>query len=332
VTRRPRCLVIHPGALGDVLLALPALAHLGTLEEGLMRVLATAPRFAGLLEGSGYVEETVDFDRLGLHRLFVAEPDHALIEDLAGYDAIVSWFGAADPTYRGHLLSLETRLHRPLVIGRATPSPSTPRHASRHLLETLAPWGPVPAHLPPVRLRVEHTDRAWAAAWLAARGLARDRVVVLHPGAGHPAKAWPGYGVLARRLQTAGVPAVLVTGPADTAVAARLVGGGGVPEVRVARDWPLTRLAALCEVARGFVGNDSGLSHLAAAVGCPTLVLFGPTDPRRWAPGGPPGECPHVVALAGAGVEAADPWAGVDVERVGDTLLELIAAAPAAMR
>ena len=55
----------------------------------------------------------------------------------------------------------------------------------------------------------------------------------------------------------------------------------------LAQDWPLPRLAALLRLCEGYVGVDSGVSHLAAAVGARVVAVFGPTDPRRWAPRGP---------------------------------------------
>ncbi len=78
-----------------------------------------------------------------------------------------------------------------------------------------------------------------------------------------------------------------------------------------------------------FVGNDSGLSHLAAVVGAPTLVLFGPTDPRLWAPIGP-----RVTVLAGSGPGSSDPWQGLDVGRVERAVRELpgVSAADVAWR
>lgn len=313
-----RCLVIHPGALGDVLLALPALAHLGRL--GLHRVLVAAPRLAALLQGSGVVEEGIEFDRVGLHRVFTAPPDAAVLDRLAAYDVVVSWFGVGEPTYAAHL----GRLGRPVVVARPAPPPGTRRHASRHLIETLAPLGPGPGALPSVRLRAREAERVWAATWLGARGLVPGEAVALHPGAGAPAKAWPGFPALARRLAAAGLPVVIVAGPADGAPVAQLAGEAGIPPAMIAHDLPLPRLVALFEGAGAFVGNDSGLSHLAAAVGCPTLALFGPTDPAVWAPVGP-----AVRVLAGDGPGAADPWRGLAAERVEAALGELMRAVPA---
>jgi heptosyltransferase-3 len=307
-----RILVIHPGALGDVLLALPALAHLGRLFPGARRVLAAAPRLVALLRGSPYVEEGLDLESLLLHELFVLDPAPAAWRALAGYDVVVSWLGAGEAVYRQHL----TRLPR-AVVARATP-PGGTTHASRHLLETLAPLGPpAPDKLDlGARLIPDASERDWAAAWLGARGLRPGEAILLHPGAGSEAKAWPGFPELGRWLGRVGRPVVVVSGPADGTTLARVMDAGAGAALHVARDLALPRLAALLETGRLFVGNDSGLSHLAAAVGTPTVVLFGPTDPRVWAP---PGR--HVTVLAGAGTRGGDdPWAGLTVSRVAEAL------------
>jgi ADP-heptose:LPS heptosyltransferase len=307
----PRALIVHPGALGDVLLALPALGYLAQLVSGLQRTVAAAPRLAALLTGSGYAESTVPLDDLALGGLFTPEPDPALLRRLGGYDLIVSWFGAGDATYRAHLEGLGPRV----VIARAAPPPGATRHASRHLIETLAPLGPLPAGVPAARLGVGDTERGWARDWLAGRGLALQEPVAVHPGAGSPAKTWPGYPALLRRLRAAGVPVVVTTGPADAVVAAWLAAEADLAGVVVAVDPSPRQLVALLAAARAFVGNDSGPTHAAAAVGCPTLALFGPSDPAVWRPLGT-----RVTVLAGARPGAPDPWSGLTVDRVAAAL------------
>lgn len=297
-----RCLVIHPGAVGDVLVALPALTHLGAL--GFERTLAATPRLTALLEGAGPVEAVTSFDGLGLHRLFDDEPSRAALDALRSWDAVVSWFGASDPAYRASLAGMG----RPVVVARAAPPAGARIHASRHLVDTLRPLGPPPSAWPAARLTMDGEADRWATRWLAMRGLEPGEAVVLHPGAGSPAKAWPGFATLASRLREAGWPVVVSAGPADDAAVAPIVAGAGAGETRLARDLPLRRLAALLAAARAYVGNDSGPTHLAAAVGCPTVALFGPTDPAVWAPFG-------AWVVAGAG-DAGDPWAGVSFERI----------------
>jgi ADP-heptose:LPS heptosyltransferase len=304
---RGSALIVHPGALGDVLLALPALAHLARVRPGARRVLATAPRHAALLPDSACVEATGALDALGLHRLFTVDGDAGVLARLAAHDTIVSWLGARDPAFRGHLAALQGA-GRQVVVARGTPGPDAARHAAWHFLDTLAPLGPLPDALPPVRLAAGPAERAWAADWLAARG-GPVGPVVLHPGAGSPVKVWPGLLALGRRLVARGLAVVAVTGPAEPEAR--------IPGAHLARDLTLRQLAALFECAAVFVGHDSGLTHLAAVVGCPTVALFGPTDPAVWAPVGR-----AVTVLAGPGSPESDPWRGLDPDRVEHAVLE----------
>ena len=305
----PHCLVVHPGALGDVLLAGPALAHLRAL--GFRTTLAVTSRLVALFAGSGLVDDARDLESLALHRLFVAPPGPGALAAVASFDAIVCWLGAGDPVFRANL----AQPGRPVVVARAAPPPGSGRHASRHLLETLAPLGPLPTGLPAVRLGVAGAGLAVAGAWLAARGIGPAEAVVLQPGAGSTVKVWPGFAALARRLGNADLPLVALGGPADGSVVEALLEAGVLAGERLARGWALPEVAALLSLARATVGNDSGPTHLAAAVGCPTVAIFGPTDPAVWAPIGA-----HVRVVAGRSGDA--PWA--DAERVEAALRALL--------
>jgi ADP-heptose:LPS heptosyltransferase len=117
------------------------------------------------------------------------------------------------------------------------------------------------------------------------------------------------------------VPLGALAGPADGPAVEALLEDGALQEGALARDWPLPEIAALLSLARAVVGNDSGPTHLAAAVGCPTVALFGPTDPAVWAP---PGAHVRVIARPAGGA----PWA--DVERVMAALGPILAAPAAA--
>ena len=307
------CLAIHPGALGDVLLAAPALAHLRAL--GFRPTLAVAGRLVPLFDASGLVARAQDLEALRLDRLFQVPAPADALAPLAAFAAVVSWLGAHDAGYRANL----ARLGRPVVTAPALPSGPARRHASDHLLDTLAPLGPPPVRRPDARLHVDPDARRAAAAWLAAQGIAPGAAIVLQPGAGSAAKVWPGFAALARRLADASAPVVALAGPADDAALAPVLATGAIPAARVARDWPLARVAALLSLARGCVGNDSGPTHLAAAVGCPTVALFGPTDPVVWAPRG---ARVRVVASVGPA------WAGVDVPRVAAALAAVLGPPP----
>jgi len=308
VTRR--CLVVHPGALGDVLLAGPALGHLRAL--GFRATLAVTSRLVALFAGSGLVHDARNLDSLGLHRLFVESIAPNALAPIEVFDALVFWMGAGDPVFRRNLATID----RPTVIARAQPPPGAGRHVSRHLVETLAPLGPLPPDLPFARVHVIPAARASAGAWLADRGIGPGDAVVLQPGAGSAAKMWPGFPALAHRLRASGLPVIALAGPADGLAVEALLAAEALAEDRVARDWPLVEIAGLLSLARAAVGNDSGPTHLAAAVGCPTVALFGPTDPAAWVPVG-------AAVRTLRGTSAATSWP--DVDRVSATLEALLA-------
>jgi ADP-heptose:LPS heptosyltransferase len=308
-----RCLVVHPGSLGDVMLAGPALAHLRSL--GFRTTLAVTSRLVPLFAGSRMVNEARDLETLALHRLFVEPLVPGALAPVQAFDAIVCWLGAGDAAFRTNL----ARVGCPMVIARAQPLPGAGTHVSRHLVDTLEPLGPVPSALPSARLHATQAVRASAAAWLAGRGIERGEAVVLQPGAGSPAKTWPGFASLARRLGDAGLPILALAGPADGPVVEALLASGAVTEDRLVRDWPLVEIAGLLSYARVTVGNDSGPTHLAAAVGCPTVAVFGPTDPLVWAPLGP-----GVTTVGGP----MDGTRWPDVHRVESEVRAILAASP----
>jgi heptosyltransferase-2 len=121
-------------------------------------------------------------------------------------------------------------------------------------------------------------------------------LAAIHPGSGGERKNWPvdrwqalGDWLLARKEP--GRPRLLIIGGEADAPALKALRAhwpqepGG--DVLFAQDLPLPHVAALLARAELFIGHDSGISHLAAAVGAPSVVLFGPTDPDIWAPPGP---------------------------------------------
>ena len=265
-------LAVHPGALGDVLLAIPALRALRSGVDAPL-ALAAQPRIGALLAALGVVEHALDFDTLGLDALFVDEP--ACRPRLPAVERLVCWFGARDSVFVRRLTAL---------VPNAVVAPSLVpgRPVWEHLLATLdAPTG---AWCMPVG--VPDAVRAEGAAALARAGFDGPRPwLVVHPGAGSAAKCWPAE-AFARTITTLAARArlnvVVHVGPADAAAAATLrrhLGAG----VAWLESPSLPALAGALAHATIYVGNDSGVSHLAAALGVPSLVLF---DPRHlaWRP------------------------------------------------
>jgi lipopolysaccharide heptosyltransferase II len=128
-------------------------------------------------------------------------------------------------------------------------------------------------------------------------------LVVVHPGGGQNplqtdlSKQWPveRFALLANHLvRQHQAQVLLVGGEADRPLAQAVAGMTSGPVVDWTGHTPLGELGALCEVADLYVGNDTGPTHVAAAVGCPTLAIFGPSDPAVSAPYATRGQ---VVAL-----------------------------------
>lgn len=125
------------------------------------------------------------------------------------------------------------------------------------------------------------------ARWRDARGLAAERkpIVTLSPGAVGAGKAWPAqhYGALARALVKDGASVWVLGGPNESAIAKQIAdaAGSGVRDL-TSNDLRNAILAmAAADIA---VTNDSGLMHVSAAIGTPTVAIFGPTSPWHWKP------------------------------------------------
>jgi hypothetical protein len=264
-------LVIRPGALGDTLLARHALRALRDRFVGVGLHLVGNPGAAQVLHAAGEIDGWTDFDSPAVTELFVPGGTPSFMEGLAPPVAAVAWMRDPDGGIGRRLHELGARA---VLVAPSRP-PADGVHVADYLVATLARWGATSLPDQPL-LRVT----------LETRGPRFD--LLLHPGSGSPAKNWPVerfarvLQVLAKRWRSIAV----VCGPADDGVCQALRAEVSVP-VEVIRPRSVLELASWLARARVFLGNDSGVSHLAAAVGAPTVALFGPTDPATWAPRGP---------------------------------------------
>jgi heptosyltransferase-2 len=142
----------------------------------------------------------------------------------------------------------------------------------------------LPAEWPLPELKVPADE---VAAWRTRRGLDTDKrpIVTLSPGAVGEGKAWPprAYAALARALAQDGAIVGVLGGPAESAIARDIVEAGG-PRVRDLTGNNLRDAVLALAAADVSVTNDSGLMHVSAAIGTPTVAIFGPTSPWHWKP------------------------------------------------
>lgn len=282
----PKILIVRYSALGDVVLATSVLDPLLERFPGAEVEWVTDPLYAPLLEGLPGVRAVHRLDRggagpaLALRERLRARFDLAIDLQHKVRSAIVS--GAAAPrrltfrrrTARGAVLAL-VGADRPLV--RA--------HATQLYAEALAPLGVER----PGRMRVSLSATARALAADALGAPARP-LVALAPGARWATKRWPAerFAAVAEALAADGARLVLAGGPGDRDAFQAVRSHLRAPVHADLSPLPVDALAAALARVQLLVACDSGPVHLAAAVGTPALVLFGPTSPARWGPP-PPG-------------------------------------------
>lgn len=272
---RSTIIAIHPGALGDCILFGRLLWDLNAPVT-----LVTGGTKGRLLAGMGAVDRALDFDALPMHEVFsdTPPPECRLPELLGTHARLISCFAGGNRLAELRLAALcgaESAAFLPV---------RPPDNFGGHLLDLWADLlgcdvpGSAPWSIP---------DDWRAKSERALRELGVDPsgdYFVVHPGAGGERKCWPleRYVELGERL--GGV--VFVAGPveADRWAPDRMRMLGASFPLLVCPE--LGTLAGVLAGARGFVGNDSGVAHLSAAAGTPTVTLFGQTSPEHFAPRG----------------------------------------------
>ncbi|MBN1255823.1 MAG: glycosyltransferase family 9 protein [Deltaproteobacteria bacterium] len=277
-----RILVVHQGAIGDLILALPAIKALRDALQPEWLEIMGHPWILPLVAGLPYADATSDVNRAEMAPFFL---EGALLPEVRrrycdGFDAAFCF---------GQSTTLARNLHR-AGIEQTVTLPSFPDrriHLIDHHRSSLNALG-IPCSPAPPKLFLYDDERQWAEEFLHRRGLIADEIIALHPGAGSRKKAWPPqrFAALGRTLAHKTKKLLIIEGPADKEAVAEVIAGlNGIPYLLV-HDTPLKKLAALVSYASLFVGNDSGISHLSAALGVTTLAIFGPTDASCWAPRG----------------------------------------------
>jgi ADP-heptose:LPS heptosyltransferase len=290
VAQAERVLVIFPGALGDLICLGPALRalarrHRDQAPGAALELMARAElaRFAvdriGIARGHS-------IDRREVAALFAENPDLiAAAGFFRPFTRIYSFFASDDARFRRALEAATA----PGAVSFHAFRPAWTGHVAAGYLDEIgehtAPPASHPASHPDghldAHIEVLPGDMAEATQALVRLGLGDTRVVLLFPGSGSRHKNWPAenFAALADALPPS-LRALVVLGPAEGTLEP-LFNARGIARLR---DQPLSTIAGLARLAAGFVGNDSGVSHLAAAAGAPGVAIFGPTDPDRWRP------------------------------------------------
>jgi heptosyltransferase-3 len=291
-------LVIHAGALGDVLLSRPVLQALKRVHPSDQLGVLCGEGVGELLKLCGAVDVVFPLESSALAQLFTG-PDavSSTVRDfLVRCDRVIAWTSDPDGTLRATLTAFGIQTIRVESAVESTGSAPAGVHQSSRLCRALGDLSDTNETITwltlPSTLHVEgrrHLDR-----YLTAENLHRPLAMV-HPGSGsrHKCVSARTMSAVLCGLRDDGMVPLLLQGPSDDSqVQALLELCSVIPAV--IRDLSVVELAGVLAHADLVVGQDSGVSHLAAALGRPTVALFGPTDPRRWGPRGA-----HVRILSG---------------------------------
>jgi heptosyltransferase-3 len=261
-------LIIHQGALGDFILTFPAVIRLKAYYRAIDVLCQN--QLGKLAKVMGLAENRHPLEAACWSSLFTDYIDQRVKTLLESYGDIIL-FSQSD-----QLAKSVQRITEKSVCRIPPKPPAHERiHVAQFLLDNIFNCGLIKKTdaklddiLPPVR-----------------KGpLQNSGTILLHPGAGSVRKRWPirNFLQVESMLQKDGLKPEFVLGPAEETLADDLQR----PDRSVHMPSDLAELAALLESAGGYIGNDSGASHLAAYLGLPTTVIFGPADPARWAPFG----------------------------------------------
>ena len=285
--------ILHPGALGDVVLAVPAMRRLlARFPQHRSLLISNEPIGRFLLE-CRMVDAWMPVQGAACTDLFAGSVPATT--ELRGWlkecDCVVAWIndeGGALATVLRSCRVREMRIQSPFS------SELEAMHQSDRFLETIGETVDDGSLNWRIQIPSDLVDLGYV--YLERIGIPFDRAILLiHPGSGSRWKCVnPDVLALAmEQFQLEDIHPLILEGPADRESVAGL--SKLVPAVPVIAGGDLSILACLLTRSVLYVGNDSGTTHLAALLAVPTVALFGPTDPKRWAPRGP-----HVTVLRGA--------------------------------
>ena len=317
-------LIIRPGAIGDALLSFPVLKALREHYTGAHITLVSNAQVLPLALAFGVADEVGDYQDIQWSELFSSDGTPALQELLQQIELAICWL--RDP---GGMVERNLRMNgiRRLIIAPGRPPEGARVHVVEYLAQTALQYPQsgsnkrrcvcqfhTTPHAPSqetsyIGLPNKSIDFALDADSVSLEGPACDYVAI-HPGSGGPQKCWPvtHFAAVIERLWQQNRPVLLLAGPADTERVRDLINLVATPPrpemFKTLTNAPLLEVARHLQPCRCYLGNDSGITHLAAMLGVPTVAIFGPSDPAVWRPVGPCVKVIHQDVLEHVPVDA----------------------------
>lgn len=272
-------LVIHQGAIGDLVLSFPALLSLKH-EKNVTVALLCSSGLGKIAHEQNLVDIYFSLESARFISLFHEEMTPFVKTFIGGYDIII--LISRSDAFEHHL-----RENHAGEVHRISPRPPVDEetHVALHLMRqfemrrSLMDPGTVrriQSEVPPISSGAHEGSPL------------QNGLLVMHPGAGSPRKRWPveNFFQAAKVITERGIGEVtFVVGPAESDLAP-IIKAESKGTFRICEVDDLSYVMVLLRQARCFVGNDSGLTHFSAFMGTPTVAIFGPSSPKRWSPVG----------------------------------------------
>lgn len=281
-------LIIRTGAIGDMIHFLPVLEAIREKYPKAFIEMTGYKERLSLLEDTGYVDRITSIDDRDIFLLFSRDfhPVDSLVQYLGRFDIIFSFIRDEEEIFsknmkkcfKGELVSVPPLLPEGKI-----------QHIVDYLLDCLRVFNIEPSSRNP-RLCVGPNTEKEAEDFLKSNHLyPLDNIIAIHPGSGSREKNWDikRFSEIGKWLvDTYQAKIILITGPAEELIYEDIRDAMKDISPVMAKNLPLKLLSGLIHSCRLFLGNDSGITHVAAALGIPTLSLFGSTDPRLFGPRG----------------------------------------------
>jgi predicted lipopolysaccharide heptosyltransferase III len=285
-----RVLVVRLRSIGDTVLSTPSLFALRRFLPNAQIDVLLEDWVAPVLEGSNLVDSVISIKKGSVSRLGTA-----LELRRKNYDVVFNLHGGTTSTFLTRFTGARHRvgyanyqyssLYTDLLSSSSDFWSEEKTHSAEQQLALLGFAGVPVSDRPRSRLTVRADANEAVAAQLEANGISAEKFALIHPSTAFVTKQWApeNYARVAEYLAAAGVKRVAVATRTETETLSKVIDSSRVPIVSF-DDLTLPQITALASRAEVFIGNDSGIAHIAAAVGTPTVVIFGSSNRDHWRP------------------------------------------------
>ncbi|MGA2914878.1 MAG: glycosyltransferase family 9 protein [Sedimentisphaerales bacterium] len=301
-----KAIIIQPGAIGDCILTLPLADSLKT-HFGIGTILMLGrSNYIDYFPGRTCIDGIKDIDSVDLHKLFVEhktfelEDGDPLISEFAGFREIITFLGEPGGNFEANLtFTVYCSNAADITTLCLKPPANFTGHISQYYLNLFIsaqhPDMPpadknISCNLKKTYITPGKSDLTFGRKILESAGIKSGKnIVIIHPGSGGVSKCWhiDNFYMLAEQLCDKDIKVVFLLGPAEMErFGKKNIDALGVV-APVLCELSLTETFQTISCANCFIGNDSGITHLAATAGIPTIACFGPTDPAKYGPVGP---------------------------------------------